>query len=654
MILVGDFRQLKPIPGPLEAGSYIFTSQLFNEVFPHRFELQMVMRQGEGENKLKEALDSLRTGECDGEVEEYFQYLERELDNNMSSEAINIYFNKLTVEIHNLNALSNLPGEITTFESDDIGNAKYLESTVSQVLALKPGCEVMLLYNINEDLRNGCRGQYVEVDPDDEDRLVVNFPNVGRVGISHKTWHKYDVKGRIQASRTQFPLSLCYAITVHKAKSLTLDSVIVHCSQEFVPFQTYVAISRVKKESHLQILGFRKFLLRPPPDLLNLVVNDAGVTDENFVCCKGSRLDERWFKCEEHDEEDNMDAGALADVQDLSQYFETNDGVQINLEDALLCMSDFSNELTGPPPSFCMKDFLQNIIGDISDDSYSKSVKSAANYAANNLKLFELFVLISWRRIYVMFQNYQTEHLDELHMTSKDFTNAMSKLHQLFLSQEYRSDIISAFGVEKWCDISDGQRSLGVILLFNLFQLFTAEVGKLVRKQEELTPIPFNVSEMGPDGRAKLRYVGGWAIKKLIDNARRYVNENKMSQSGRVRTRINKEMLKLQLLENNIVVSHECVQISSAFPETLDLIEFRQYRGRGLVHISDDAFEFFMLREQERVNKINTDRLSSLQNSMVDDCITKAWRTVFFKQLLWGCFDLMVMQIRYLQIKTLV
>lgn len=61
-----------------------------------------------------------------------------------------------------------------------------------------------------------------------------------------------------------------------------------------------------------------------------------------------------------------------------------------------------------------------------------------------------------------MFQNYLTEHLDELHMTSKDFTNAISKLHQLFLSQEYRSDMISAFGVEKWCDISDGQRCFRV------------------------------------------------------------------------------------------------------------------------------------------------------------------------------------------------
>ena len=88
------------------------------------------------------------------------------------------------------------------------------------------------------------------------------------------------------------------------------------------------------------------------------LISQTGVTDENFVCCKRSCLDERWFECEEHDGEDNMDAGPLADVQDLSQYFETNDGVQINLEDVLLCMSDFCNELTAPPASFCMKDFF--------------------------------------------------------------------------------------------------------------------------------------------------------------------------------------------------------------------------------------------------------------------------------------------------------
>ena len=100
-----------------------------------------------------------------------------------------------------------------------------------------------------------------------------------------------------------------------------------------------------------------------------------------------------------------------------------------------------------------------------------------------------------------MFQNYLTQHWDELHMTGKNFTCAISKLHQLFLSQEYRSDMISAFGVEKWCEISDGQRSLGVILLFNIFQLFTAEVGKLMKVSIREIELDRSVGKQTSHGR---------------------------------------------------------------------------------------------------------------------------------------------------------
>lgn len=54
--------------------------------------------------------------------------------------------------------------------------------------------------------------------------------------------------------------------------------------------------------------------------------------------------------------------------------------------------------------------------------------------------------------------------------------------------------------------------------------------------------------------------------------------------------------------------------------------------------MGNDAFEFFMLLEQERVNKINTDRLSSLQNSMVDDCITKGVENSILQAAFVGLF----------------
>ena len=39
----GDFWQLKPISSPLDPGIPIFESELFNDVFPHRFELTKIL-----------------------------------------------------------------------------------------------------------------------------------------------------------------------------------------------------------------------------------------------------------------------------------------------------------------------------------------------------------------------------------------------------------------------------------------------------------------------------------------------------------------------------------------------------------------------------------------------------------------------------------
>ena len=43
MVLVGDFWQLKPIPGPFDIGRLIYSSELFKRVFQHRFELTTIV-----------------------------------------------------------------------------------------------------------------------------------------------------------------------------------------------------------------------------------------------------------------------------------------------------------------------------------------------------------------------------------------------------------------------------------------------------------------------------------------------------------------------------------------------------------------------------------------------------------------------------------
>jgi hypothetical protein len=77
----------------------------------------------------------------------------------------------------------------------------------------------------------------------------------------------------------------------------------------------------------------------------------------------------------------------------------------------------------------------------------------------------------------MLFKDYLSENSDELHVTNKEFTWATARVHKMFLTQEYRSDIITAFRVQKWIEIDDGQRGMGACLLLHLYQLFISKLG---------------------------------------------------------------------------------------------------------------------------------------------------------------------------------
>lgn len=84
---------------------------------------------------------------------------------------------------------------------------------------------------------------------------IVRFAKGLERTIESKDW---DVSryGVVVATRRQMPLSLAWALTIHKSQGMTLDRAEVHTHKVFAPGQLYVAVSRLRSLPGLRLFGF--------------------------------------------------------------------------------------------------------------------------------------------------------------------------------------------------------------------------------------------------------------------------------------------------------------------------------------------------------------------------------------------------------------
>ena len=78
----------------------------------------------------------------------------------------------------------------------------------------------------------------------------------------------------------------------------------------------------------------------------------------------------------------------------------------------------------------------------------------------------------------------------------------------------------------------------------------------------------------------------------------------------------------MEMLENNIIVPFDSLE-NETEAKTLNVVESRQFRCRGLLHISDATHAFFLLLEQQRVDQINQYHLLHEQGQMVEAALIK-------------------------------
>lgn len=86
------------------------------------------------------------------------------------------------------------------------------------------------------------------------------------------------IDGEIVASRTQLPLMLAWAMSIHKSQGQTLDSVRVDLGKAFEKGQAYVALSRATSLESLQIVNFNPSVVMCHPKVTQFYKLIEGMT----------------------------------------------------------------------------------------------------------------------------------------------------------------------------------------------------------------------------------------------------------------------------------------------------------------------------------------------------------------------------------------
>ena len=136
----------------------------------------------------------------------------------------------------------------------DVLNSLSPPGVPAHKLTLKVGAPVMLLRNINAPaLCNGTRMIIVALHKNVIEAEPIAGPNAGkRVLLPRITVIPTDLPFKFR--RTQFPVRLCFALTINKSQGQTFKVVGIDCSEEvFSHGQLYVALSRCGTNKHVYV-----------------------------------------------------------------------------------------------------------------------------------------------------------------------------------------------------------------------------------------------------------------------------------------------------------------------------------------------------------------------------------------------------------------
>eukprot|EP01124_Arcella_intermedia_P004033 TRINITY_DN12278_c0_g1_i3.p1 TRINITY_DN12278_c0_g1~~TRINITY_DN12278_c0_g1_i3.p1 ORF type:complete len:810 (+),score=233.60 TRINITY_DN12278_c0_g1_i3:345-2432(+) len=280
VICSGDFLQLPPISKKNQKPvSFCFQSKAWKETIEYNIELTTVFRQKDAD--FISLLNEIRHGKCTPNTISVLEScMNKQLDKPLDGQLEPTKLYALNAQVDQLNEtrLSAIPRKGKVFRCKDKGRSEFLKQLeqcrAPSELKLKVGAQVMLLRNLDfkRGLVSGAQGIVVDFDNTNKGFPRVEFGNGQRETIVPSKWPIL-VSGLEVASRTQIPLKMSWAMSIHKCQGQTLYYAELDLSRVFEYGQAYVALSRVSSLPGLRLLSFNPNSIKAHPVVLEYYKN---------------------------------------------------------------------------------------------------------------------------------------------------------------------------------------------------------------------------------------------------------------------------------------------------------------------------------------------------------------------------------------------